>query len=186
MGILSFALGFLVGLPSFLLLFYNGLILGAFTALFHSRGLGGEVGVVDHALDAEGPGPLVNCPADSAVGDDAERAPADPVDRLPALPAPHALAGRPVVLRQLSQQRQPQRNGVIGDLLGAVIAHVGDQDALGRGRRNVDDVDADAVAGDHSAALHPRNGVRADIGILVHDRGAIGDLVEEVGFRFGL
>ncbi len=37
-GMLAFALGF-AGLPSFILLFVNGLTLGAFAALFHSRGL---------------------------------------------------------------------------------------------------------------------------------------------------
>ena len=39
-GILSFALGFLAGLPVFVLLFSNGLILGAFAALYHGRGIG--------------------------------------------------------------------------------------------------------------------------------------------------
>lgn len=38
-GMLSFALGFLAGIPVFLLLFTNGLILGAFAALYDSRGL---------------------------------------------------------------------------------------------------------------------------------------------------
>lgn len=38
-GILCFALGFAAGLPVFLLLFSNGLLLGAFGALYHSRGL---------------------------------------------------------------------------------------------------------------------------------------------------
>lgn len=38
-GILAFATGFVAGLPTLLLLFYNGLVLGAFVALFHSRGL---------------------------------------------------------------------------------------------------------------------------------------------------
>lgn len=39
-GILAFAIGFVVGLPTLLLLFYNGLVLGAFAALYHARGLG--------------------------------------------------------------------------------------------------------------------------------------------------
>ena len=42
-GMLAFALGFALGIPSILLLFYNGLTIGAFIALFESRGLGGEV-----------------------------------------------------------------------------------------------------------------------------------------------
>lgn len=39
-GILAFATGFVAGLPTLLVLFYNGLVLGAFAALFHARGLG--------------------------------------------------------------------------------------------------------------------------------------------------
>ena len=39
-GILAFALGFAFGLPTVLLLFYNGGALGAFIAVFASRGLG--------------------------------------------------------------------------------------------------------------------------------------------------
>ncbi len=38
-GIMAFALGFIAGLPTLLLLFYNGLVLGGFVALYHSRGL---------------------------------------------------------------------------------------------------------------------------------------------------
>ena len=38
-GMLSFALGFAAGVPVFLLTFMNGLILGAFAALYGSRGL---------------------------------------------------------------------------------------------------------------------------------------------------
>ena len=38
-GILAFATGFVAGLPTLLLLFYNGLVLGGFAALYHARGL---------------------------------------------------------------------------------------------------------------------------------------------------
>jgi len=41
-GMLAFALGFVAGFPVYLLLFYNGLMLGAFGALYASRGLGFE------------------------------------------------------------------------------------------------------------------------------------------------
>ena len=41
-GLLSFALGFALGLPTILLLFYNGLVLGAMAGLYASRGLGVE------------------------------------------------------------------------------------------------------------------------------------------------
>lgn len=39
-GILCFALGFVVGIPVFILIFQNGLVLGAFAALYQQRGLG--------------------------------------------------------------------------------------------------------------------------------------------------
>lgn len=38
-GIMTYGTGFLFGLPVALLLFYNGMMLGAMTALFHMRGL---------------------------------------------------------------------------------------------------------------------------------------------------
>ncbi|MFW6027685.1 MAG: stage II sporulation protein M [bacterium] len=38
-GIFSFALGFALGVPTLLLMFYNGLVLGAFSALHAARGL---------------------------------------------------------------------------------------------------------------------------------------------------
>jgi len=41
-GFYSFALGFALGLPSVILLFYNGLLLGTLAGLYHSRGLGLE------------------------------------------------------------------------------------------------------------------------------------------------
>ncbi|MDH3233259.1 MAG: stage II sporulation protein M [Alphaproteobacteria bacterium] len=42
-GIMAFALGFALGAPTVLLLFFNGLTLGAFAALYTSRGLGTEL-----------------------------------------------------------------------------------------------------------------------------------------------
>jgi len=39
-GVLAFAVGVLAGFPTALLLFYNGLVLGAFASLYASRGLG--------------------------------------------------------------------------------------------------------------------------------------------------
>lgn len=42
-GIMAFALGFVAGLPTLLLLFYNGLVLGGFAALYHSRGLSADL-----------------------------------------------------------------------------------------------------------------------------------------------
>jgi uncharacterized membrane protein SpoIIM required for sporulation len=41
-GILTYGLGFVFGLPVLLLLVYNGMMLGAMSALFHDRGLGVE------------------------------------------------------------------------------------------------------------------------------------------------
>ena len=43
-GMLAFALGFAFGVPTLVLLFYNGLVLGGFAALYASRGLALELG----------------------------------------------------------------------------------------------------------------------------------------------
>lgn len=43
-GMLAFALGFALGVPVILLMFYNGVMLGAFAALYASRGLAVELG----------------------------------------------------------------------------------------------------------------------------------------------
>lgn len=43
-GILAFALGFILGLPTLWLLFSNGTMLGAFFALYYNVGLGAELG----------------------------------------------------------------------------------------------------------------------------------------------
>src|SRR5678816_4108112 len=42
-AILCFATGFVAGLPTLFLLFYNGLVLGAFVALYTSRGLAVDI-----------------------------------------------------------------------------------------------------------------------------------------------
>jgi uncharacterized membrane protein SpoIIM required for sporulation len=42
-GIMAFALAFVVGLPTAFLMFYNGLVLGAFAALYVARGLGWDL-----------------------------------------------------------------------------------------------------------------------------------------------
>ncbi len=42
-GLVAFAVGFAGGVPSALLLFSNGLVLGAFASLYHGRGLGLEL-----------------------------------------------------------------------------------------------------------------------------------------------
>ena len=42
-GILCFALGFALGVPVVLLMFYNGLVIGALAAIYHARGLSVEL-----------------------------------------------------------------------------------------------------------------------------------------------
>ena len=42
-GIFAFALGFAFGLPTILLMFYNGLIIGAMAAIYHAKGLSLEL-----------------------------------------------------------------------------------------------------------------------------------------------
>ncbi len=42
-GMFSFALGFALGVPTIILIFYNGLMIGSFVALYASRGLGVDI-----------------------------------------------------------------------------------------------------------------------------------------------
>src|SRR5262249_42291948 len=77
-------------------------------------------------------------------------------------PVPLPTARGRVVLLDLAGGRQPERHGVIGDLVGApVVGRVRDLDAVPRGRVDVDDVDAGAVAGDDPAVLERFDGPRA-------------------------
>ena len=70
---------------------------------------------------------------DRAERQQAEHAAAQAPDRLPALPAPLALARLAIVLGDLARRREPQRDGVIGDLVGApLVRRVGHLDARAR------------------------------------------------------
>ena len=72
-------------------------------------------------------------------------------------PALHQFVGQ----RDLADQRQQQRHGVVGDLADAVVRHVIDGDAFLLGGRQVDIVDAEAEAADRLALGELESGCRA-------------------------
>src|SRR5262249_33891858 len=117
-------------------------------------------------------------------------APAEAPDRLAGLPLPLPAAGRCIVLLDLAGRRQPERHGVIGDLVGAPVAGGGrDLDAGPRGGVDVAGVGARAGAGDDPAMLERFDGARADGRVLTEDavrvvRGG-DDIVLALALRLG-
>jgi hypothetical protein len=96
-------------------------------------------------------------PGDVAEGDQAERVAHHARHRghVPPRLAPAPLAHHAVERQGLLRQAEQQHHGVNGDLLDEDIGAIADDDALGRGRVEVDGVGADRAAGDHLAALQP-------------------------------
>ena len=83
--------------------------------------------IVGDDVHAKGLRPIRNGLPDLSEGHDAHRPPAQAVNRLPALPAPDACMGCPIILGQFAGQRQPKRYGVIGHFLGTVILDIRDK-----------------------------------------------------------
>ena len=118
--------------------------------------------------------------ADAAHADDAERPAgevlAEMAERLPRLP----LAGQAVVvpLDEPAGGGDQQAEGHVGGGVGQHAGRVADGDAAGRGRRDVDVVEADRVVADH---LEARRGVEQGgvdaVGEQRHQAVAVGDLL---------
>ena len=111
----------------------------------------GQVRIVAHDLEAQGQRPLDHPAADPADPEQRQGSAAQPVQRSRDLPAalPHPTGAGD----DAAGRRQQQRDGVVGDLVEAVVGDVGDPDPARRRDRDVDVVDPDPVAGDHRAAV---------------------------------
>jgi hypothetical protein len=119
--------------------------------------------------------------SDGAERQQPEDAAAQAVDRRTRLPAPGAGARRPVVDGDLAGHREQQGHRVVGDLVHApVVGDVGHQHAVLGGRRDVDDVDAGAVARDHPAAGKRGDDAGADRRVLGHDRGRVAGRLDDL------
>ena len=86
-----------------------------------------------------------------AEADEAEHGAFDAADRHHRRHFPAAGLHQFVGQRDLADQRQQQRHGVVGDFADAVVRHVIDGDAFLLGGRQVDIVDAEAEAADRLA-----------------------------------
>ena len=90
--------------------------------------------------------------------------------------------------QQAARGRQQQHQGVVGDLLGAVVGHVADDDAARPGRVDVHVVVADAAAHDPLAARQAGEGPLADLDGVEDEQhvgvgGALGHHVLVVGLQ---
>ena len=87
-----------------------------------------------------------------AETNETEHAAGEPVDRNQRRHLPAARLDERVRVGNFARQREQERHGVIGDLLHAIVRHIGHGDAALGGGRNVDVVDAEAETADGLAA----------------------------------
>ena len=113
--------------------------------LAHAEGLHGglvHVGVRGQHGEAEGLRPQRDGPADAPQTDDAEGLVADAVGLAAGLVVPASVEDAAVVAQQVAAQGEQEAHGVVGDLLRAVVGHVGDDDAALGGGVHVHAVEA--------------------------------------------
>ena len=131
--------------------------------------------------------------ADIAGADDAERLAGD-LDAHEAVLLPLAGLGRSVGLRDLPRQRQHQRDRVLGGGDRIAERRVHHDDALGRRRRDIDIVDADAGAADDLQVLgllqnfrrHLGGGADREAVIVADDGGELVLVLAEIGLEIDL
>ncbi len=137
-----------------------------------ARALGRQERIVGDHLHAQAVAAVGHDRADIAAADDAERLGGD-LDPHEAVLLPFAGLRRSVGLRDLTRQREHQRDGVLGGGDRIAERRVHHDHALGGRRRNVDVVDADAGAADHPQLLGFLQKLRRHLG-----GGADGKAVE--------
>ena len=84
---------------------------------------------------------------------------------------PNARPNGLVARYQASCQREQQHQGMIGDLFGAVIGHIADDDAAAAGRPHIDIVVAHPAANDAAALRHGGKRAFADLGRMIDEEG---------------
>ena len=140
------------------------------------------VRVVGDDLDAEGLRLGRHQPRNVAEADQAEHRSFDAADRHHRRHFPAAALHQFVGERDLADQRQQQRHGVVGDLADAVVRHVVDRDAFLLGGGQIDIVDAQAEAADHLAFGELGEDLARELGISHQNRvSVLGDGKNVVG-----
>ena len=92
-----------------------------------------------------------------------------------------------VIKRDLARAGEHHRHAVVGDFFDAIGRIIGDDDACGSCRVEVDGVNANAVAGNDFAFRHFRHDVRGDgTCVGVQQRVAIGGFGDKLHGLFGL
>jgi len=101
---------------------------------------------------------------------------AQPADRAELCDAPTVLTNDFISGHDFPPNRKQEGNGVIGNLLDAVVGHVGHGDARGASCLEVDVVHSDPVARDYLAALEGGDRIRVDRGVGRQDGIGLGGL----------
>ena len=151
----------------------------------HRRRIGD--GITDKHAAAEGDKPADDGPADPPEPDNTHRHPAERLKRRRrADQAPVAGVDGGGLWHHLPREGEDEGERVVGDLVDAVVGHVADGNAAGPRGRQVDVVDADAVADDHPRPLHRGHDVGVHRGELRDHGIGIGDRRREGGDVFRL
>src|SRR6516225_3290612 len=146
-----------------------------------------EERIIRPDVDAEWPHAFRDAACDCAERYEAENAPTDAPDRVTRLPAPFASPDCPVVLTDLADSSEPERDGVVGNLLGTpLVRGVRDLYAATCGGVDIDNIRAGAVPGDHTAAREGVDGARANRRILGEDAVGIASLLDDFVFTLAL
>ena len=140
-----------------------------------------DEGVVGDDLHAEGLRLGRHQARDMAEADQAEHRALDAPDRHHRRHFPAAALHQFVGERNLADQRQQQRHGVVGDFADAVVRYVIDGDAFLLGGRQVDIVDAQTETADRLAFGELAEDVARELGI-GHQNG-VGVLARPPGCR---
>lgn len=115
-------------------------------------------------------------PADAAEADDPDRQRLERVQGMQGGTRSPSSAPDPVAMGdEMTRQGQDQADGMVGDLVDAVIRHITDRDAPGPGRVEVDVIDPDPVSDDRPGTPHRLDHAGVDGGELRDDAIRIGD-----------
>ena len=145
----------------------------------------GQIGVVKNDLEAERLRPQRRCGADATETNDAEGELAQATQTRLDLNEPAEAFRFSVEREKLTAEGHGERDGVIGDLLGAVVGHVAHGDAALACGGDVHAVEADAVADDGAAVFQPRDAFRRQRHVVPDDdRVALADFIREIGVGF--
>jgi hypothetical protein len=141
----------------------------------------GQIRIVEDDAEAERLGPQRCRGADATEADDAKGERAEAAELGADFDVPAELLGLLIEWQDLAAQGHGEGDGMIRDLLGAVVGHVAHSDAALASGGDVHAVKADAVADDGAAVFELGDALRRERHVVPDDDGVgAGDLVIEI------